>query len=449
MLISKSNSFSKIHSKLLISIFLSLNVFSLSANAVIYYVSPTGNDSNTGWYETVPLKTIKKAVEKLTPGDTALLMDGTYTESQISFTQSGTTTQPITVKARNKHQAILSSTSGCNPNISLYASYIVIDGLRSSISPSNLPCGSNNSANGAAVRAWEQTTPRAPTLTNPAGTPSSGYQGCIIRNMLVDASPARSVGIKINQDNCLVENNKIYSSLEAFNNFGTIFRNNEIFGGDVWATSLYGKGGVRNLQIYNNIVHVYAVGNYVPWAVSIGGQSGNQYLYDPASGIEAYNSVAYNNVIINESGVNIDALGLAGAKDSALFNNVIIGQGRLFLKPSPSGYSSSNSLIQNNIFSCGGSSVPGTWSYTGTLNLDYNNFYNCSGTIPSQVHPVSGDPKFVDQNSNWHLQTGSSAIGAGVVVSITGYDGAPIVVNKDRDGVTRNAPWDLGIYEAP
>jgi hypothetical protein len=32
------------------------------------------------------------------------------------------------------------------------------------------------------------------------------------------------------------------------------------------------------------------------------------------------------------------------------------------------------------------------------------------------------------------------------MTSITGYDGVPIDVSHDRNGVVRSAPWDLGIY---
>jgi hypothetical protein len=59
-------------------------------------------------------------------------------------------------------------------------------------------------------------------------------------------------------------------------------------------------------------------------------------LYDPPSGLEAYNSVAYNNVVLNENGSTAYSIGMRGAKDSAIFNNVMIG-GYLFLSPGYSG----------------------------------------------------------------------------------------------------------------
>src|SRR5438477_9675031 len=93
-----------------------------------FYVSPGGNDANSGTVG-APWRTIRKAASALVAGDTAILMNGTYIEPEVQFDRSGTGSQPITLQAQNKHQAILSSTSSCNPNISVYGSYITIDGL--------------------------------------------------------------------------------------------------------------------------------------------------------------------------------------------------------------------------------------------------------------------------------------------------------------------------------
>ena len=86
------------------------------AVAGTFYVSPGGNDANPGTVG-APWRTIRKAAGTLVAGDTAILMDGTYTEPEITFNNSGTAALRITLQAQNKHRAILSSTSSCNPNI--------------------------------------------------------------------------------------------------------------------------------------------------------------------------------------------------------------------------------------------------------------------------------------------------------------------------------------------
>jgi hypothetical protein len=401
--------------------------------AKTFYVSPAGNDANPGTQK-APWKTIGKAASALVAGDTAVIMDGTYTEPEIVFKNSGTATLPITVRAQNRHQAILSSTSGCKPNISIYASYVTIEDIRSVISPSNVPCATHNSADGTGVRCWHSSP-------SSVSSPSSGHVGCVVRGVLFDGSSARSHAVKTSQDFSLVEKCVAYSGIEAFDSYGNMFRNNTIIGGDAWGSSLVAKGGVRNFQAYNNVVRIRTVGGV---GLVLGGITGTQWLYDPSSGVEAYNSVAYNNVVINESGGSADSLGMMGAKDSALFNNVVIG-GSLMLRAGYTSTNTSNPTIKNNILVCSGGDAVRQLTYTGTLNLDYNNFHDCAN-VPSQMHPITGDPLFIDPGKDWHVISGSPAIKSGTAITITGYKGEALTVNQDQDGKVRTTPWDLGVY---
>jgi hypothetical protein len=135
---------------------------------------------------------------------------------------------------------------------------------------------------------------------------------------------------------------------------------------------------------------------------------------------------------------------MMGARDSAIFNNVVI-DGNVFLRNGYTPTQSTNPTIKNNIFVCSGGNVLGPWAYAGTLSLDYNNFYNCSN-VPPQSHPIIGNPLFVDSRSDWHLTSGSPAIGKGTPVTATGFKGETLIVNRDKDGKVRTIPWDLGIY---
>jgi len=125
--------------------------------------------------------------------------------------------------------------------------------------------------------------------------------------------------------------NEIHSSLKAFNNTNTVFRNNVIYGGDAWGDSIYGKGGVHHFQMYGNTVHMQ---NPRGRGLFIGGNSGTQWVFDPTTGYEAYSSIARDNIIINETGnANAQTLGLVGTKDSTLQNNVGINGGRIWIGP--------------------------------------------------------------------------------------------------------------------
>src|SRR5439155_3182808 len=180
------------------------------------------------------------------------------------------------------------------------ASNIVIQDIKIAVSPNNSTCTSMTTNIPAAIRAWNQTTPSI------NGSATTGYQGFVARGVLVDASALTglALGIKTNQDNTLVENCEIHQSLEAMAANGGIFRNNVLYGVDVFGSTLTSKGGMRNFQAYNNVIHMTSTA----WneGLVLGGTSGGQWMWEPNSGIECYNCVAFNNVVINETGISRD-----------------------------------------------------------------------------------------------------------------------------------------------
>ena len=88
---------------------------------VIYYVSPTGSDSNNGTAG-APLRTIQKAETIVKPGDTVIVKDGIYTDTNsdgdvIKIARGGTAGNWITFKAESKWGAVLD----CQNNTANYA----------------------------------------------------------------------------------------------------------------------------------------------------------------------------------------------------------------------------------------------------------------------------------------------------------------------------------------
>jgi hypothetical protein len=382
-----------------------------------FYVSPGGNDANPGTVA-APWRTIRKAASTLVAGDTAILMDGTYTEPEIQFNNSGTATTPITVRAQNKHRAILSSTSSCNPNISAYGSHIIIDGLSLVIDPSNVYC-TPNSAAGTGVRCWD------------------GYVGCIVRNVKTDdptgpSGKIRSHGVKTNQGNSIVEDNELAAGLETLGGDNIIVRRNYITGGGNWNHGIVTKGGSHNVLVYDNIINAPSMGG---WGILLGGSTNQSIPHT----YECYNCLAFNNVI--RVAPSFRTMGFQGANGSAFWNNVAFG-GAFGMNDGPSA-GNINNTWKNNILDCQGSNA--TENLSGTYTIDYNLFFNCTGT-PSQVHAIAGNPLFRDPASDYHLQAGSPAIGAGAVGSFLNFSGVPIDFSRDVDGVNRTSPWSLGIY---
>jgi len=64
-----------------------------------YYVSPNGNDSNTGLAITASWRTLQYAVDQLSAGDILYMRGGSYYEDRVNITVNGTATDPILIKA--------------------------------------------------------------------------------------------------------------------------------------------------------------------------------------------------------------------------------------------------------------------------------------------------------------------------------------------------------------
>jgi hypothetical protein len=75
-----------------------LPIDSASATPSTYFVSPGGNDSNSGSSTASPFETIQHCADVAQPGDTCRIMSGTYRET-VTPPTSGTNTSPITFVA--------------------------------------------------------------------------------------------------------------------------------------------------------------------------------------------------------------------------------------------------------------------------------------------------------------------------------------------------------------
>jgi hypothetical protein len=421
-----------------------------TTSGATYFVSLTGSDANPGT-ESAPWRTIGKAAATLAPGDTAIIEDGRYNEDSINWRRSGTADKRITIRARNKWQAIVDSRSGCAAAFDVQASYITVDGLRFSVASNNPTCGTYLSTN-VAIRAWPGNSPSI------NGTASTAFTSFILRNSKVDMG--REIGIKIHPDFSIIENNEISPNIETMTGFGIIVRGNIITDpGHAGNDMIHGKGGVRNLQVYNNVVLGHTGAGR---GIFLGGNASPPAHFDDSTrsgcvecnNIEAYNSIAYNNVVVGDGGGDTANFGIVGGKDCALVNNVSIGGSFWFGPGSDSGtprVTAINPLVQNNIMSCKGSPANIGWSYTGKATVSNNLLFGCSGTL-AQSNGVSGDPRLVNVASDWHLLTGSPAIGAGVMLpTFPGYGGTTITLDLAYEGYAvstlgRTSPWNLGIY---
>ena len=120
-------------------LFLLLVVCSSVASATDYYMSPTGNNDNTGTSLDTTWTTLSRAQEQLAAGDTLYIVDGTYYDDSFVAQVSGTAANPITIQAYNGTPTFI-ETDGVGRNLDLFVfhdwgcpgpiSHYNIDGIR-------------------------------------------------------------------------------------------------------------------------------------------------------------------------------------------------------------------------------------------------------------------------------------------------------------------------------
>ena len=76
-------------------------------NSTTYYISPTGNDNNSGTSEDKPWATFNHAWQFLYPGDTLILLNGTYYQTINPNVRNGEPGRPITIRAKNDGKAVI------------------------------------------------------------------------------------------------------------------------------------------------------------------------------------------------------------------------------------------------------------------------------------------------------------------------------------------------------
>ena len=96
-----------------------------------YYVSSQiGNDNNAGTSAAAPFASLQAAANHTAPGDTVLVMNGTYTSGDpvLQITTGGTASAPITFAAAPGQTPVIDSSGNWNA-IDVRAPYIVISGF--------------------------------------------------------------------------------------------------------------------------------------------------------------------------------------------------------------------------------------------------------------------------------------------------------------------------------
>ncbi len=280
------------------------------ATGSTYYISPTGSDTNPGTHDQ-PWKTISKASTSLIPGDSVILLPGTYLEKLISL-KSGTNGNYITYSATpgtailDGTNITLNSTNGKGDGLIqiIGTSYIKIQGL--TVRNSSVNCV-NISSDDSGVR------PNSVEISNLT------IQNC------------KKVGIKVRQGkNILIKDNSIkhtdYSSGIGIWNSEDVIVDHNIIDTPHWYHECQGafEEGL-SVSNTNRFEVKYNTLSYTE-APPIGYCSGSQRL-----GIDVKES-SQNGSVHNNNVSNFDAAGIyvdgwhAGANGTSTLNHINIFQ---------------------------------------------------------------------------------------------------------------------------
>jgi hypothetical protein len=362
-------------------------MFPVLTHGATYYVANTGSDSNScssAQLQSTPKLTINAGVSCLNGGDTLIIKAGTYVGNLSGSIPSGSSGAPTTIRAEVARGAVIQLSSGHTLGLDLSGrSYIVIDGL---------VFDGNNSNRGYAIRIG-------------AGVTNLTLQNIEIKNILSNNNADNAGGISFGyidtNPNIIVKNSSIHdignddtsdrcSSCFSYGTYsstnGTTFDGNEFYNISGYAMHMYDSGhGSMNSNIIRN--------NYFR-------NTGTVLIACTGTGNQVYNNIL-DRVGTTVSPYNHQGIRACG-NNNTFYNNTIVGSGGDCVALEGSGNTARNNICWQN----------GNDAITGQGNTLSNNLL---GQDPLFVNAAGGD---------FHLQNGSPAIDAGIVISNLSYKGS-------------------------
>lgn len=392
--------------RLFISAFVISLFWVVSTQIVIantYYVSPTGNDSNSGNSLSSPFRTISKCVATFGSGDSCLIRGGTYLEF-VDVKRSGSQSAPATIATYQGEQVTIDGQHTRSTMRLNSINHLVIRGL--------------HLANSATF-ALESVSSSNISITDcQVSYPRDG--GLVFRNgsnILVEKCNVHHTndrGLSANHESVTFQN------IDGFE-----IRNSQVWGGK--EEGIDAKYGSRNGKIHSNTVYGNNGPNiYVDGASSI--DIYNNHIHSPSgdkpnisiavetswnpnrytvSNIRIFNNIIRNSpagvsfwVEADESWISIENI--------QIFNNVFYGntnRGAIRLN----GYNKyvNNVVVKNNIFWRNSNSVDNLTNTTTSFNFFDSKPVGANASTASSAG-------FVNEGAyDFRLTTDSPAIGKG------------------------------------
>lgn len=392
-----------------------LGVYELAATAPrTFYVSSNplvGDDNNDGLTTGSPFLTISKAaLSAATPGDTLVIMDGTYSNegkvsngtdglSVVTLTHSGTQGNPITFQAQNRGAAILDANNTTTDNTCNGAwayfnlnrqSWITFDGLVI------------QNGCGAAIQ---------------SNSPSPGASNILfLRNTFRNIANRAIPNTDPNSHGVITISN--YDSYFAFEQ-NLIYNIGRTTPGQMYDDAIYIQGigsTASHVAVINNVFRNISYG----WPIYVAG--GGSYIFN-------------SNTFIGPFGT-----GRGGIVLSSIFSDI---------------------AIRNNIFYNVAYSTVSQLATVTMCTYDHNLYYSTTeslvpfsgsgtGCADSGSNQANVNPLFVNAGTNdYHLQFSSPAKDTGYNLGGTVLSFSELPYSTDFDGYMRpvGTNLDIGAYE--
>jgi hypothetical protein len=446
--------------------------FTVRTSGNIYCISTTGNDSNSGKFPSSCWATPKNAFSHMSAGDTAyweggLIINGGGGFGGLDWGAGGTAGNPVAMVSypgATPQPGVQCSASSCSNGIAIRCSvgfpsscsYFTMAGLFVSGQVQALmtqyPSANHQRYIGnywtctgtpgqvGCVEMSENTFVKfyGNELTGvvSSGTTSKQYHAFYLST----DSNHQEVGWNSIHNNKSCRAIQVHSSpnnpTSGYNQYDLSIHDNLIHDdpcdGILLATIDPSQGKV---EVYNNLIYHIGVGpdpadGEASMACIRVAEYVNNSPPNPSGTAEIY-----NNTMV-DCGSHVGTFGLSGTYVSA--PGAVAVNVRNNIAYQLSGEYSMNS---------GGSPSGVTW--TGSNNM----WFGSSQTTPTwSSNNITADPLFANRSANdFHLQSGSPAIGAGTVVSgATTYKNYPPWqggIAVDRDGQIRPSPLSIGAYE--
>ena len=320
----------------------------------VYYISPTGSDTNGTGAKSKPWKTLIKAEQNVSAGDTVYCRKGTWTNhGRVNWNVDGTKANPITIAAYPGETPVFSRV-GYN-NLFIYfdaCKWVIVDGLE--------------------VEGYQQAfhPQGSPFVDDTSNTITDYAENITIRNCYLHDCISHEIYVSAGCKNIKINSNIIENPTK------------------ICMQNWHNPGPV-GFEIYNNLF--------------IGGSSGLAVGAGNATNVKIYNNTFYA-----QKGTAISFF--SSLRNVSCKNNIMYHTNpgpMLFSANSSQAALSGMSIDYNLYYKVSGNF--GTWG--GTKYKTFANWVNNAG---KDTNSSNADPLFVKTGSDFHLRSSSPAVDAGI-----------------------------------